>query len=191
MAQGSLAPAYLRVLYRSAYAPHVMTLPVKGWSPGAGIGDLDTWDSGTIPVTDWVTDYLALAAPFFPSTVNFYGVEVFTKADEDSPSIFSGAASTDVDGSNATPGNTKAVQATWVFSGVTGKPFKIVMLDVGNNNSFEPVTLAGLSAPAIAFSNFVTADDTPLSCRQNDRPAVFRQVTYTLNAALQRQYHMN
>lgn len=191
MTVGTLAPAFLQLLYRSAHAPHIMTLPLKGWTPGAGIGDFDTWDSASVPAQDFIDDFLAVLAPFHPPTSEFYGANIFTKADADAPSVLQAAAAFTVPGTSAATGNEKAVQATWIFSSLTGKLFKIVMLDIPNGNNFEAITLGDLSAGGIAFVDFVKADNTAFSCRQDAKPAIFRRATVTLNAELQRQYHMN
>lgn len=191
MAEGTLAPAFLQILYRTAHAPHIMTIPMKGWTAGAGIGDFDTWDSASTPAQDYIDDFLALFKAFFLPSTEFYAANIFTKADAETPAIQQAGYSFTVAGTSADTGGDKAVQITWVFSSLTGKLFKMVMLDAPNGDSFEAITLGDLTAPAIAFVNFVKDDATAFSCRQDAKPALFKRATVTLNAELQRQYHMN
>lgn len=190
MPAGTLAPAYIQILYRTAHAPHIMTLPMKGWNPGVGSGDFDTWDLSTTPAADYIDDFIGVVAPFFLPSTEFYGANIYTKADAAAPSVLQAASAFSVAGSSADTGAEKAVQVTWVFSSLTAKIFKVVFLDVPNGNSWEPITLGGLSAPALAFANFVTDPGTAFSCRQDSAPAIFRQATVTLNEELRRQYHM-
>jgi hypothetical protein len=191
MAEGSLVPAFVEINYHSAYAPHKMTIPTLNWNPGGTAGDFETWAAGTIPADDMVEELIDLMKVFFPATVTFDSYIIYTKAAVEDPSIPRYAKSIAVVGTNATPGNSKAVQATWTVKCTDGSVAKIVMLDVGNNNSFVKVTQATVGADGLAFLAAWFASTNGWSGRKNFQPYFYLQTAYTLNEALRRQYHEN
>lgn len=191
MAVGSLSPFFIQINYRTLYSEHVQTIPLKGWTPGAGLGDLDLQGGGTDEAETVISGFIGLQAPFFPVTTNFFAWTIFSQPTPSDPALPVAQAAADVDGSNVVAANTKAVQATWTVRCDDASLFKIVMLDMNNGNNFEKITLSGLSAEAILFKDFLISDESPFQSRQNGRPLYFRQIAYTLNEKLRQQYHMN
>jgi hypothetical protein len=192
MTVNSLSPYYVEINYHSAYAPHVMTMPLIGWSPGTDpTGDLELADGGSDVAGDVMLEYISLIAPFFPATVEWDYWTIFSMPTPTDTPIPVAAAASAVVGSNATPGNTKAVQATWTFKTNLGGIFKIVMLDMGNNNSFERVNFVNLGVAGTALVDYIVGDTSPFQGRDNGRPTFFMQIAYDLNDKLREQYHMN
>lgn len=191
MAEGSLAPFFIQINYRSSYGEHVQTIPLIEWTPGGATGDLALQGSGTDVAVDVISGFLGLQAPFFPTTVNFYAWTIFSQPTSSSPAIPVMSAACDVDGTNATAANTKAVQATWTLRCDDASLFKIMQMDMNNGNNFGKITISGLSAEALLFLQYLVGDECPFQSRLNGRPLYFRQISYTLNEKLRRQYHMN
>lgn len=187
----SLSPAFVQIQYHSAYAPHVMTLPTLEWTPDADYGLFATWGAGTIAADDMIESLILKMVPFFPSTVVFDSWTIYTMADVEAQAIPRAFKTNNEPGTNATPGQTKAVQATWTFKTSEGGISKVVMLDMGNNNSFERVTQATVGGDGQAFIDEWTADTNGWSGRDNAQPVFFLQVAYTLNEKLRREYHLN
>lgn len=187
----SLYPAFVQIAYHSAYAPHVMTIPTKAWTPDADYGLFETWAGGTIAADDMVENLILVMKPFFPATVIFDSFTIFTMDTPTSPAVPREFKTNNEPGTNATPGNSKAVQATWSFKTEENGIAKVVMLDMGNNNSFERVTQANVGASGLAFIAELTADTNGWSGRDNAQPTFFLQVSYTINEKLRRQYHMD
>lgn len=186
----SLFPAFVQINYHSVYAPHVMTIPTLEWTPDAGYGLFETWAGGTIAADDMVEQLIDVMLPFFPASVGFDAFTIYTMAsptDQAIPRVFKTSAEV---GSNGTPGNSHAVQATWTFKTDEGGISKLVMLDMGNNNSFERVTQATVGVAGQALIDEFTSDANGWAGRDNGQPTFFLQIAYTLNEKLRREYHL-
>lgn len=190
MAENSLFPAFVELNYHSAYSPHVMTIPLKGWNPGVGFGDIDTWSGSSSPADTMIEDLVDKLVPFFPSSVVFDSFVIYTKATVDAQSIPRAAKTLGVSGTNITVGNNKAVQGTITAKTSLGGVAKIVLLDVQSGNSFERVTVPNYSAALEAFVNFWFGSAQGFAGRDGGQPYFFLQVSYTLNEKLRREYRM-
>lgn len=191
MAVGSLSPFFVQINYRSTYGEHVMTIPLKGWTPGVDQGDLDLQGGGTAAADTALELFVDKLAEFFPGTVDFYSWTIFSQPTPSDPALpVMGLAITQA-GLNVTAANTKAVQATFTFRCDDSSLFKIVLLDMNNGNSFEKITLGSLSVEAADFVSYIVGDTSPFQSRLNGRPLYFRQISYTMNEKLRRSYHMD
>lgn len=191
MAPNSLSPAFVVLNYHSDYGAHKQTLPTKTYNPGSP-GTFDTWSGSTIDASDMVNDFVDLIAPFFPATVNFDYFEIFTKATPTSDSVLRHSEVLSQVGTNATPGWSKATEAVWTFKTTLNGLYKITMLDVGNNNSWDKATFSDLAGDSLAFVQYLVNDTTHgWSGRDDGDPATFLQISYGLNKALRRKYNMN
>ena len=187
----SLYPAFFQVHYHSSYGVHVQTVPTQAFTPNAGDGTFLNWNGTQINAAEMITDFVDLEAPFYPDTVEFDYATIFTMTAPDSAVLPRQNVSLTAVGSNAAPGWTKALQATWNLKTDLGGDFKIVMLDAGNNNSWDPVNFAGLSMGSVAFLDFLTDGDNAFAGRDNGKPEFFLHITYDLNDKLRAEYHMN
>jgi len=168
-----------------------MTVPIKGWSPGANGGDIETWNGGTVSGDSMIETFIDLLEPFFPTTVAFDSFTIFTMATPTSPAIAQYSKVSSVVGTNATVAQTKAVQATWSMKTLAGGIFKLVMLDMNNGNSFAKILFSGLNAEAQALLDHLFDPDMGFAGRDGARPSFFLQIAYTLNEKLRRNYYMN
>lgn len=137
-----------------------------------------------------VENFIDIIAPFYPASYTFDGYTIYTMDTPTSPAIPRVQTALAVVGTNGTPGNTKAVQATWTWKTTLGGIFKVVNLDMGNNNSFERVTLSGLGAAGLALVAEVQSDGNGWAGRDGGQPTFFLQVSYTMNEKLRRAYRM-
>jgi hypothetical protein len=187
----SLAPAYVQIMYHSAYAPHVMTIPTKEWNPGTPYGDFDTWSASSVPGDEMIEDLVTLMLPFFQPTVTFDSFTIFTKEDALAPAIPRASKVLDLDGTNIGAGEMKATQATWSAKTEAGGNAKIIMLDYYHGGDFDKIDFGGLGVDGSAFTAewFNTAKGW--AGRDNARPYFFQQISITLNEKLRREYHMN
>lgn len=191
MPENSPGPYFIRFFYTSSFAPHVMTVPLKGWSAGVDNGDFDVWGGGTLPVVDSVDDFITLIKPFFPTTVDFTHYSIYSQPTPTSDAvpvvtapIASGA------GTNVAPGWSRAVSSTFNFKTDLGGNFKIVLLDSASGDAFNPISLTDITGAALAFVNFIIGDDSFFAGRDGGRPSFCQRITYDLNDGLRKQYHM-
>lgn len=187
----SLYPSFVQIAYHSVYAPHIATIPTLQWTPDSGYGLFETHAGSTIAADDMVEQLIDVLLPFYPSTVGFDSFTIFTMDTPTSPAIPRAFKTSAEVGSNGTPGNTKAVQGTWTFKTELGGISKIVLLDVGNNNSFEKVTQATVGVAGQAFIDEFTSDANGWAGRDGGQPVFFLQLAYTLNEKLRRNYYMD
>lgn len=187
----SLFPSYFKLYYTSAFGVHVQTVPTTQWSPSASpYGEFEAWSGGVADAETMIDAFVTAEADFFPTTVNFNTWEIYNFPDEDSLPLLVAAKNIDVDGTVVSPGNAQATQATWTFKTTLGNVFRIQQMDVAVG-SFAKITSAATSVDQIAFIGLVTDEDAGFSGRDNARPLLFRQISYTLNEKLRREYHLN
>ena len=187
----SLFPAYVRILYKSPYAPHVQTIPTRAFDQDAGtFGSFMNWNSVPVDAETMIDALIAAEKEFYGVGTNFYAWEIWSYPDEDSAPLLLSSKNIDVDGTSAAGAENKATQATWSFRTLAGGSFKIVNLDV-EVTDFEKVLSASLSGDETAFIAEVVSADNAWSGRDNARPGAFRQIAYTLNEKLRRNYYQN
>lgn len=187
----SLYPAFFTIEYHSAYAPHLMTVPVVDWNPGLVNGDFVTHNAGSVAALGYISLFVDTIKPFFPATVVFDNFVIYTMDSPTAPAIPRTGAALAVVGTNIAAGNTKALQATLTMKTSLGNLFKQVLLDMGNNNSFERVTAASLGGAGAAWVAFLQDLDGAICGRDRGAPQFFLQISYTLNERLRREYHMD
>lgn len=187
----SLYPAFVQINYHSSFAPHVQTIPLKDWTPGAAGGDIETWAGGVVSGDSSIETLANLQEPFFPVTVLFDSFTIFTMATPTSPAIAQYSKVLTNVGTNITAAQTKAVQATWTMKTQEGGLFKLVQLDMNNGNSFAKINFAGLNAEAQALLAHLFSSTQGFAGRDGAKPSFFLQIAYTLNEKLRRSYYMN
>lgn len=190
---GSLSPAFVKISYRSPFAPHSQIIGTNTWNDGAAMGDFEAWSGSPIDAETMIEELITAEAEFFQTNVNFYSYEIYTLADdEDAIPLLVRAKNIDIDGTIVTGGSGQfeATQATWSFRSNTGAPSKIVMLDVYVQN-FDKITSATASADQTAFIDAYTDVGNAWAARVTSRPYFFTQIAYTLNEKLRRNYYLN
>lgn len=191
--ENSLAPAFVKVDYASAYGSHVMTIPSVpidlSFSGGGSVGFDLRGGALSVNADTAIKDYIAIVKKFFPSSTTFTGYTIYAQSTPEAAPTPVQAGSIGVVGTNAGAFWSKAVQLTWTFRADDFGLFKIVLLDaLSFGNNYDRVTALG--GTTLELSDYVTADTTWLASRSGGRPDVFMQISSTLNEALRKRYNM-
>lgn len=195
MTPGSLAPCSLVLKYRTAQAPHDMTIPLNAWqfpSSGHVAGTNLAWDDTQRDTDDLVTDLVVLLKPFWPTTTAFTNYIINTYETPTSPARPQVALS--LTGGAGTGGATiPAAQATFNFKTTDFNAFKLVMLDARVSATFQPLEnfVVGTNDDEIALRDYIVADTNAFRGRKETQPVQLIRVTYTLNEKLRKSYHLD
>lgn len=188
----AIAPGYIQIEYTSAYAPHIMTLPVNNITPNFASplnSQIEAWDTSLVDWTDMVDALVAEFLPRFPSTVTFDIATLWNQPTPEDLPMFISSYSVSAVGTQVTPGWAKATQETISARDTAGYVAKLTLLDFGSTNTFDrQVTLAaaGINDLWDVWSNEVWG----WSSRAGNRIATFIQTSRTLNESLRRAYRM-
>lgn len=195
MAVHTLYPCSCALRYHSAYAPHVMTIPLTAWSPVSSGHDSGTnlaWDSSQVDTKDMITGLVDLLIPFFDTNTHFDGYTIFTYATITGPALpqseatFMGKVGT----SSAT---IPASMASYIFRTAGFGSARIILLDTVVTSTFQPKTV--LLSPAdddeIALINYWMDDGNAFAGRDGTQVTFWRKITYKLNDALRKEYRLS
>jgi hypothetical protein len=138
-----------------------------------------------------VNDLVDLMKPFFPTTVSFNFYEIFTKASAVADSIFVAAETLAQVGTSALGGWDKASEAIFSLKTTGGGEWKLTLLDFDSGDGWDKITFSDLSGASAALVTYLTGTGHAWSGRDDNKPNVFRQISYGLNASLRRKYGMN
>lgn len=189
----SPGPTQILVNYHSAFGFHKMALNALEWhgTPDVnGSGAIECHDATLIDTDDMVKALVALFAPFFPASVVFDNYIVFTYASPtDDPVPVASAALTTI-GTSATPGWSKAVQATLSFRTSLFGIAKIVLLDYDSQDSFDKTVVVPPATPLSALRDEFTASTNGWCGRDGGRPDTYISACVTLNEKLRQGYRM-
>jgi hypothetical protein len=190
----SPAPAFVRINYVTAYAPHSMEVPsvpiivdalmTSGWGFDLRGG------AATVDVVDAVTALVNKLKVFHKSTTIFTDFIAYVQDDPDLPATPVLSRALGIAGTTALTGWAKAVEATWTFRTDTFGLSKIVLLDIPDEASYDKETDLSGSVIKDALADYWTADVTWVAGRDGGRPATFLQISKTLNEKLRRAYRM-
>lgn len=195
MPANALSPAFVRIFYHSAFAPHTMTRPTRAWSPPSGgftNGSVTDWTGAQRDVDDMVKDFINAIKPGFSADVTFDNYIVYTQADADAEPLIAALGDLSIVGTFSGSAQEKASQCTYNLLDSEGQKAKIVLLDSALLTDFEPVTALGsLTAEEQAMINEFISTGNGWASRNDARPTIFRKATYKLNDALRRSYRMD
>jgi hypothetical protein len=191
----SLYPAFTRINYRTAYAPHSMTLPNYGWSPvsvGHTMGTYLGADDVQYDALDVLEALSALLAEIFVPSTTIGEAIIYTMA---APV---GQAIPRVSHDLATPGvntNTtwaEAVQLQFTFRTAEFNKFKLVMLDVPADDDFNKYTsLSGLNVAYQNLADFITDPAGSFCGRDRQKPTTLVSMIHDLNDGLRKRYRLS
>lgn len=190
----SLSPAFVKINYVSAYAPHVMTIPaVAIQSDGVMPSGYEFVLRGAevpVDVTSAVTDFVNVLKGLFLNTTTFVDFVAFqqpTPEDVPVPVVSEGLA---IAGTSSVAGWAKATEATMSWRSTDFGIFKLVALDIPNGNLWDKYTSPGPSGIIHDLDAYITAPESWISARKGGRPNTFLQFSITLNEKLRRAYRM-
>lgn len=187
----SLSPAFVKIKYSSAYAPHIQSLPTRAWTPPTGghpFGSYTNWASVSIDADDMIQALAALYAPLFPTSTTIASYEIFTQDTPTSPILPRAANSIAVPGTIATPGYTKAVQSTFSFFDSAFNTVRLILLDSDSTNDFLPKPPEAFTTAENNLIAEFTSVNNAWSSRAGFQPTTIRTLTQTLNERLRRSY---
>jgi len=191
----SIAPAFVKVEYASAYGPHVALLPTRAWTPGSGpnpSGFFSKWSDDTnIDADNMINDLLDGYVGFFRDTVAFQRYTIFTLATPLADPVPRYSAALTQEGTDATPTWDQAVQRTINARTESFGLAKLVMLDSESDALFGKVTTLPGSGTLFDLMAQWTSDEEGWSGRDGSRPNTFISMTVTLNEKLRRAYRMD
>lgn len=194
MASNALSPAFVRIFYHSAFGVHTMTRPTRAWSVPAGgflHGSFLDWADTPRDADDMIKDFVNTLAPLFSTDVSFDNYIIYTQADAESFPLIVNLGDLSIDGTSVADVQEKASQATYSFLDTEGKKAKIVLLDNAVGASFEPKGSYGaLSADEQDMAIEFLSSGNGWASRNDARPNIFRQATFTLNDGLRKRYRM-
>lgn len=194
MTVGTLAPAYVVINYHSIYGTHKATIGTKEWFPSnisGGLGSYESWNGNPIDAEEMIQAYVDAWMAFYPTNAAVDGVEIWTKADADSPAYVRRTAALSTPGTDATPPWTKAIEQQWIFRADDFSIMKFVWLDAPAPDSWDSLKDLTGNVPAIAVYDAIVNSDAAWMSRKNGQPQTFIKVTYKLNDKLREEYDMN
>jgi hypothetical protein len=191
MTEYSLFPSFVRIFYHSVFGRHTMTLPTRQWNVAIGTGGqggYEAWDTTPRDALAMITDWVGELAGVTPDSVVYDEFVIYNMLAEDAPANVVGGGSLAVSGTDATPGWIAGTQATFTFYDTAFLPAKVVVLDAASNNLFNKVPYAAASAAQVAVFDSYALATNAWSSRAGNRPATPRNLLYTLNRKLRKQY---
>lgn len=187
----SLFPAFVRLNYHSAAAPHSQTIPTLPWldvESDGEVGEFETWGASTIDALDMITNLVDELVKFFDALVTYDNFVIFTQEDAEADPVprASGSFTAKV-GTETDAGWGGAVQTTISFRTTLFGLSKLTLLDSASRDDFNPITVP--VAPYTTLIPEFAATFNGWSGQDGGRPATFIRATKTLNEKLRRAYH--
>lgn len=194
MTPHSLSPAFVRLDYHSAYAPHVCILPTLEWFPTSITGTMGSYaghNSTPIDAEDMINALVDALAAQHKSTTIFDLATVYTQANPTGQAIPRASAALTQVGSNAAAGPDKATQMTLNGRTTNFNPFKLVLLDVpmGTSN-FNKITPGNFTAAISGIFTEYALSSNAWCGRDDGQPSFPISATLTLNERLRKEYRM-
>lgn len=190
----SLYPAFVRIFYRTAFAPHTQTIPVYGWSPISGGHVAGTFlgaDAAQHDAATYLSDYGDLIAHLWPATTTIGEAIIYTMAAPTGEAIPVASHDLANTGDNINPGWAEAVQLTFVMRTALLHKMKLEYLDVPSDNDFNKYTsTVGLSS---AYTDILDYVMDPAGCfcgRDRGQPVSFVSMIHDLNDGLRERYRL-
>lgn len=191
----SLYPCFTRLFYRTAYAPHSMTIPNYGWSPisvGHAMGTYLGADGIQYDSQDVLAALIALLAPIFVPGTTIGTAIIYTMADTVGQAIPRASHDFATVGTNSNTTWAEAVQLQFTLRTASFNKFKMVLLDVPADDDFQKYTsLAGLN---VAYQNLVDylVDPAGSFCgRDRTKPTSLVSMIHDLNDGLRKRYRLS
>lgn len=188
----TLFPSYVQANYHSSRGVHVAIMPTLQWSPGGSNGVFETWDSVGVDADTMIQEFFDAYFPLFPTTVEFDSYTIFNFPDEDShPEPVSFGALGQVGTGNAATTTWVAIQATITWQCGGGFILKTVGLDAVASANFAktgPLTIATQIPDVVAA---ITGSGNGWASRAGTQPLFGKQIAYTVNEKLRRNYNLN
>jgi hypothetical protein len=184
-----LGPYWIQLNY-TGYAPHTMTIPIKGWNPSGTIGTVDIWSGGTENTLTMMSGFVTVLKPMFNADISFNNYLVYKQllpADTPEPvssQQFSGQIGTNAGGSWASAVEIIFIARTTAFGIV-----KLDLLDACSEDNFNPV-ISPATNPQLLIDYWFN-DAHGFAGRDNAQPNTFLKYTVNLNQKLRKSYRLD
>lgn len=190
----SLYPAFVRIFYTTAYAPHTMTIPVLDWNPvsvGHPSGTFLNHNAVQIDAEDMIDDLVTQLKAIWLPTTTINEAIIYTMAAAVAPAIPQVTYEIGVVGTNTNTGWAEAVQLTFTLRTSLFHKMKLVMLDVPSDNDFNKYTSEGaLNAEFVDILTALKADGNGWCGRDRGKPVTFVSMIFDLNDGLRERYRL-
>lgn len=190
----TLFPAFVRVFYRTEFAPHVMTLPVKGWnviSGGHPSGTFTNNGDDEVDADDVMVALAALLKVFWTDATTLNNYIIYTMEEANSPAIPRAQADLTVVGTNTDDSWNEAVETIITMRTSAFNKAKYVFLDAPTGGDFPKTVAYPGSGPYFNFLEFMKGVDNPFVGRDGSPIQSFVSITTKLNDKLRAEYHLN
>jgi len=168
----SLAPGYCRVTYNGQLFPHHMVIPINfDGVPTPGVEpDLLLKDASSLGAEAAIGAFVTLVADFYNTSEHFGLAEIHAVDDVTGADTFIYAWNLNILGTSPTA-NKATFQTVMTFKTVAGGLYRLYMME--NIEGANSHILPPYSDPtALALSNFVVGDSSPVYGRGNAYPFV-------------------
>jgi len=190
----SLYPAFFRIFYRTAYAPHTMTIPVKAWNPVSGGHPSGTFTNhldAEVDAEDMIDGLVLILKEIWLPSTNIANAIIYTMESATSPAVPRVTYTIDVDGVNTNTGWAEAVQLTFTLRTADFNKAKYVLLDVPSDNDFTKQTSqAALSGAFSDMIDYVEDSANAFVGRDGFQPTAFVSMIFDLNDGLRKRYRL-
>jgi len=194
MTEFGLEPAFVKIDYATVFGAHTHLICTKEWLPTSITGTMGSyvnWNSVPVDAEAMIDALVAEMAPFHKDDTTITQATIFTKADEDSPSLPRAAKALTVAGTSALTTHAKAIQKTMNFRTTGIQAAKLVFLDVPHGSTdFLKEYPATWGADDITMFDVFSDGDWAWSGRDNTQIASEVSITWNLNQQLRKQYKM-
>lgn len=187
-----LKPAFIRVQYHSAKAPHVATIPIIDHSGGlvGEPGTMSVWGGGGVAADTAIEAFIDLWAAMVANTLTFDRYQIYRQADPPAlPEWRFEKAYSVVGSATIAAGLTYSVQHTITFRSDNNGILKFTTMDRGSGGFFGRSYIP--SSEEQDMIDFITGVDSFLMARDNGRPVSFLRLTVSQNDRLAREYHQS
>lgn len=190
----SLYPAFVRIFYTTAYAPHTMTIPVLDWNPPSGghpSGTFLAHDASQADAEAMIDALVADLADIFLATTTINEAIIYTMDAAVAPAIPQVTYEIGVVGTNANTGWAQAVQLTFTLRTDLFHKMKLVLLDVPSDNDFNKYSsLVGLNAEFVDLVELLETESWGWCGRDRGKPTTFVSMIFDLNDGLRKRYNL-
>jgi len=194
MTEYSLQPSYVQLDYSTPFGNHSQSIATVQWIPTSITGDMGSyvaWNTVPIDAEAMIDAFVAVEAPFLGTDYSYDLATIFNFDGAANKFLPVATKALAVAGTGATAQPRKAVSQTFNYRSTGGGAVKLTFLDSSHAGAdFNKQSFLDFNADAIALFAEFSSDANGWSARDNTRPSTAISVTYDLNDALRKQYHM-
>jgi len=194
MTEFGIEPAFVKIDYATVFGAHSHLICTRDWIVTSLTGTMGSylgWDGIVRDAEDMIDELVGAMAPFHKPDTTITQATIFTKADEDSPSLPRAAKALTVVGTSGLTTHAKAIQKTMNFRSTGIQPAKLVFLDVPHSaGDFLKEFPAGWGADDLAIFGIFSLSANAWAARDNTQIASPVSITWNLNQQLRKQYKM-